>query len=1331
MSEVKSTPRVQWTEEQWDAITMRGSDLLVAAAAGSGKTAVLVERIIRLITEGDDPCDVDRLLVATFTKAAADEMRGRIRDALEKKLDERPDDERLRRQLAFIHRASITTLHSFCMEVVQRHVQKIGLDPNFRIAGEAEADLIRRDVLEALFEEYYADSDPDSDFFRLVDAYSGDRSDEPLYSLVLDVYEFSRSHPEPQRWLIEQARAFESDAANENGAGSGPFRQWLDRLADDVAVELHGIAASLSEARHIATLPNGPAPYEDTISAELTALNDVIDAALLKDWTSLYDAAQRLTFGRLKPCRGDAVDKELQELAKQLRDQAKKQWTDLKEEVFGRHPHRFAEECRHIAPLMHMLVKLVMEFEQRFSLAKQSKGLLDFSDLEHYCLHILREPAESESMDASASSAAEFTRSSFRPSTVALDYQEQFEEVLIDEYQDTNLVQETILSLITRRNPGNRFMVGDVKQSIYRFRLAEPGLFLQKYNDYERAAKGTLNEGAQGSNGVRIDLARNFRSRKEVVDGVNYVFRQIMTPSVGEMAYDDQAKLILGAKFDDAPEMTPEDYAVEFVLIDRANHALQGGGSPAQDESAASTELQSIAETAGNAARSGEPTGPNDPVAEGSDEAVEADAAALEARYIAARIHQLMGADGKPMMITDKAAGLRPVTFRDIVILLRATTAWSPVIIEELRLAGIPAYAELSTGYFEAGEVELMMALLHLIDNPHQDIPLAAVLRSPLFRVTEEELALIRIASPHANFYEAVTAYAETTPSESEALRQKLASFLSKLALWREEARQCSVADLIWRIYRLTGYFDFVGSMPGGAQRQANLRALYDRARQFETTSFRGLFRFLRFIERMRERGNDLGAAGAIGEQENVVRIMSIHKSKGLEFPVVFVAGLAKKFNMQDMNGSFLLHKELGFGPKLVDTAKRVSFPTLPNIAIRKRLRLETLAEEMRILYVAMTRAREKLIMLGTAANVVELAEKWALSAKEGAEALPDALLARAQSYLDWLGPVVMRHPDTYVLRNIISASPETIRLSREDESRWLASTPPADMLVQAAAAREARDETVMEAIYRAEPVFHLYSDAVETIERQLEWNYAFSKAHHYFSKTSVSELKRREIEFTATADDEALPTVPLRSDNREGGMAFNRTLLRRPRFLQERTLSPAERGTLIHTIMQHLPLDTASTPEAVEAAIARLAEAGLVPQEYVLYVDPQPIAAFLGTELARRIRASSFVRKEVPFSYGLKASDVYPDADPVTGEETILVQGVVDCLFATEEGDGLVLLDYKTDVVRSEAHLDDIRARYELQISLYAKAIGEIWQRPVSEAYLYLFDGARILPMK
>ncbi|MEX2416638.1 MAG: helicase-exonuclease AddAB subunit AddA [Paenibacillaceae bacterium] len=1286
MNSIPSQPAdSRWTTEQWQAIHAGGDHVLVAAAAGSGKTAVLVQRIIHIITSQHHPIDVDRLLVATFTKAAADEMRHRIRDALERELIEHPDSIHLRKQLALIHQSSITTLHSFCLSVVQRYYHLVPLDPGFRIANEIEAELLRQDVMEDLFEQFYSESDPDNPFWGLLDRFGGERSDAALYSLIQRMYDFSRSHPFPEEWLKHHAQLFR------DFDGEGDL--WTSGILADVQLELEGIVGVLEEALSIARLPGGPTPYIDSIHEEWSSLSLLCDTSEGNSWQNMFEMLQTISFGKLKPCKSSEVDKDLQEQVKSLRDQAKKQLQDIKDQLFTRTLDEYKAELMESAPLMDMLVELILTFSARYTAAKADKRLVDFSDLEHFCLKIL---CDGRSEDGQ-----------LVPAPPALEYRDHFVEVLLDEYQDTNQVQEAILLLISRADPGNRFMVGDVKQSIYRFRLADPGIFMSKYKTYRAEATG-----------IAIDLARNFRSRNGIVDGVNFVFRQIMQERVAEIDYDRQAELVYGANYPDSNNGA-EASAIDVYLLRRT------------DEAAEEDPEQSILQ---------------DEVDNPKEEAFELETAELEARFISLKIKELLGSEGKPFYMTDKDTGNpRAVTYRDIVILLRATRQWAPILVEQLRLAGIPAYAELSGGYFEATEVDVMVSLLKVIDNPYQDIPISGVLRSPLVDLTAEQLACIRLQDKSAPFYEAVLQFAQLEVTPDADLQVKLLAFLQQLEIWRTESRQGDLSELLWRIYRTTGYYDYIGGLPGGTQRQANLKALYDRARQFESTSLRGLFRFLRFIKRMQDNGGDLGAAKVMGEQEDVVRIMSIHKSKGLEFPIVFVAGMSKQFNLKDMQGDFQMHKDLGFAPKIVDPVLRTSYPSLPYLAIRRRSRLESLAEEMRILYVALTRAREKLILLGSTRNPERILSKWSASLKQRELALPTYMLTQAKTYLDWIGPAVIRHPSLSYIRDEWALGDTLFMDAHQEPSRWTMNVVPLSEMMawqEAAVTRLMEDSARLEAVAEFEPV-QAYSsssmlilpsvqaDAVmreQAIQERLEWQYRYTQATTYYSKTTVTELKRlMEQAVSGLADEEVDITAGTSVSSAESAYRYQAALLRRPKFMEHQGMNAAERGTVYHSVMQHIPLiSTTVDVELVEQTLLHLVKQQVIREEQREVIRPEIISEFFQTDMGQRLLGSAHVQREVPFSYGMPVVELHPDAAREVGCEIVLIQGVIDCLF--EEKDGLVLLDFKTDAVRGNPSV--VAERYRIQIELYAKAIEAITSKRVKEKALYFFDGSHLISM-
>lgn len=1241
MSELIPKPEnSQWTDDQWKAIVASGQDILVAAAAGSGKTAVLVERIIRKILNRENPVDVDSLLVVTFTNASAAEMRSRIGEALEKALRENPSSLHLRRQLTLLNKASISTLHSFCLQVVRKYYYLINIDPSFRIADQTEGQLLIDEVLDEMFEEEYSRED-NEEFFDLVDRYTSDRSDLELQSLIRELYFFSRSHPTPNIWLDQLTEMYDID---EKEIDSLPF---ITYLLQDIEMQLTGVKDQLLQAMELTKQPAGPAPRAENLEDDLKQVSEMISH---KDsWEKLGELIKKFKMSRAKIVKGDQYDKRLTDQVTSLRNAAKKQIEQLRDELFSRSLNNYIQDFEHLRPVIKKLVSLVQQFADRYEGMKKEKGIVDFADLEHYCLQILQ-TEEGE------------------PSEAALYYKQQFAEVLVDEYQDTNLVQESILKLVTKNEEatGNLFMVGDVKQSIYRFRLAEPFLFLSKYKRFTQIPENT---------GMRIDLSKNFRSRSEVLDGTNYLFKQIMGETVGEIVYDHDAELKLGADYPENHQMS-----TELLLVERGGD--EGGSEKEESE------------------------------AEGVFDEQELETVQLEARLMAKKIKTLID---EQFQIYDRGiGGTRNITYRDVVILLRSMP-WAPQIMEEFKQAGIPVYANLSNGYFEATEVAIMLSVLKIIDNPFQDIPLAAALRSPVVGLSENELALIRTYDRKGTFYDAVKAFIRSGEQDHSELFEKLNPFIELLQGWRDIARQGSVSDLIWQLYRDTKFFDFVGGMPGGKQRQANLRALYDRARQYEATSFRGLFRFLRFIERMQDRGDDLGAARALGEQEDVVRLMTIHSSKGLEFPVVFVAGLSKQFNMMDLNKKYLLDKELGFGTKLINPKLRVSYPTLPYIALKKKMRMELLAEEMRVLYVALTRAKEKLYLLGTLKDPDKTITNWRNHLSHTEWLLPDFERAKAKSYLDWIGPALIRHKDCDVLSDGQACFNDEIT---GHPSRWTIENVKGEELKETFKAEQEFNHELLTSIQEGEAI-SIESELKHVVYDQLSWSYPYKQATRSRSKQSVTELKRQR-EVQDEYSDQQMIKKP----------AAQSLLYHRPGFMQNKSITPAEKGTAMHAVMQHINLQDEITEKTIIRKVDELVQREILSPELTKVIDVHQISAFFSSDLGQRMIAAKQVYREVPFSYALDADQLYEGMK----DEPILIQGVIDCLFEDEQG--TVLLDYKTDTIKGRftnetvAVEEILKNRYRVQIDLYTKAVEDILHRPLQEKYLFFFDGGYLINM-
>ena len=1243
----------QWTDEQWSAIVSTGRDILVAAAAGSGKTAVLVERMIHKIV--NEHVDVDRLLVVTFTNASAAEMRHRIGEALEKELQKKPASLHLRRQLSLLNRANISTIHSFCLEVVRKYYYLINIDPSFRIADTTETQIIQEEVLDALLENEYGQENNIA-FFDLVDRFTSDRSDVALQSIILKLYDFSRANANPDEWLNELVKRYKPGAKTE--IDQLPF---ISMLKEDISLQLQGAKAMLHGAMEITKLPGGPYPRAVNVEEDLAQLNRLEDA-LNQSWEEMYNAMQSIDFPRAKTCRGDEFDKEIGERWTKLRNKAKKVVNDIKEELFSRKPQSFMKDLEELAPVMETLVEVVRKYDQMFQKMKQEKGLVDFSDLEHLCLAVLGTQTENGTIIRSEA---------------GIRYQSLFKEVMVDEYQDTNMVQETILKLVTidEESSGNMFMVGDVKQSIYRFRLAEPFLFLSKYKRFNKDAEET---------GQRIDLNRNFRSRKEVLDATNYIFKQVMGEKVGEIEYDDQAELKWGAL--DYPEH--DNTSTELILINR--EIEQEAEQDEMDE-----------HTAG----------------ESTFDKVELETAQVEAKLIAQKIKELV--QSKFEVYDKHIKGMRAVTYRDFVILLRSMP-WAPQFMEQFKQEGIPLYANLSTGYFEATEVAVMISLLKIIDNPYQDIPLASVLRSPIVGLDSNDLAVIRIQQKSGTYFEALRKYCrETVEAEEEHLQQKVAYFLEMLQKWRSAAREGALSDLIWQLYRDTSFYDFVGGMPGGKQRQANLRALYDRSRQYESTSFRGLFRFLRFIERMQDRGEDLGAARALGEQEDVVRLMTIHSSKGLEFPIVFVAGLSKQFNMMDLNSSYLLDKDYGLATKFVHPKLRITYPTILQLAMKRKARAQLIAEEMRVLYVALTRAKEKLYLIGTVKDATKSIDDWNEHASNENWLLPDYVRANAKSYLDWIGPSLVRHNEAQVLRidPISALVPEEI--SNHQAKLSIAVTPVAQLLAELEE-QKLEEQALTDKIRKRESV-PIESKWKDIVQKQLHWQYQFNAATSVRSKQSVSELKRLKEPQDPYADMELVSSTT------------KKFFLDRPKFVQKQKLAPAEIGTAVHAVMQHIDtkFDTVTTA-MVSEQINQMVAHELITEEQAEVVNAESIVTFFETPIGKRLRNAKNVQREVPFSFALEADELYGKSELLG--ETVLLQGVIDCIFEDEQG--VVLLDYKTDTITGRIKNEEeeiqsiLRNRYEKQIAYYSKAVEQILQKEVNEKYLFFFDGNRLIDM-
>ena len=940
------------------------------------------------------------------------------------------------------------------------------------------------------------------------------------------------------------------------------------------------------------------------------------------------------------------------ETVKAIRDTVKKKIKSLIEDVFTFTPEEALNGIKNVYPFMKTLSEVTLEFSKRFTEKKRERNILDFNDLEHLCLQILIDKNENGDII---------------PSKVAEEFREFFDEVLVDEYQDSNNVQETIIDLVSRKNLDNPnvFMVGDVKQSIYRFRQAKPELFLDKYNKYPMT---------EGKN-RKIQLYKNFRSREEVISGVNFIFKKVMSQVVGELEYTDDEALNLGASFlennDDNVQVGGE---IEVHILDKSGTANIEEIIISEDDEDKAEEEEDI------------------------------DAIVLEAKIVSKRIKEFFSRDeGKRFKVFDKDTNeYRDVKYKDIVILLRATKNWSEIFLDELGGAGIPIYADTGSGYFESIEIRTIMSLLKIIDNPFQDIPIISVLRSPIAGFTAEELSDLRLLDKDLYFYEVIEKVNNEELEANDILRIKCTNFINKLNKWREKAIYTPIDEFIWYLYMDTAYYGYVGAMPNGTLRQANLKILFQRAKQYESTSFKGLFNFINFINKLRKSSGDMGSAKVLGENEDVVRIMSIHKSKGLEFPIVFTCGMGKQFNLMDLTNPILYHEELGFGPDYVDLQARNAYSTLAKEAIKKRIRLETLSEEMRILYVAFTRAKEKLIITGATRNLEKSINKWVSAASLDQNIVLPSEVLKGKSYLDWIAMALCKHTDGEALREYVGASRDLIT---SDFSTWKVKFWTKNLLIV--------DKKI-------EPVDNFKENDLwkkseehpvdKEIERRLGYKYKFKEGVLLPSNISVSDLKKKDFD-----SDDGVVRVDI----------FEEKDPIKPKFLQEKKgLSAAERGTITHYVMQRLNLSRVSTLSDIKKQVDEMVIDKSLTKEEAAVVKTNKIYKFfkstLGERLLNSYKNNRLVSKELPFFTDLSAYELDSELDKhVYKNEKIRLQGIIDCFF--EEDDGIVLLDYKTDYVE-DGNEEKIIDRYRSQIKYYKDALEKITEKKVKESYLYLF---------
>ena len=1271
---------VNWTSKQQEVIDSRNRNLLVSAAAGSGKTAVLVERIIQMISEGDRPLDIDQLLVMTFTNAAAAEMRERIGAAVEQKLKERPEDEHLWLQAALIPQAQITTIDSFCLNIIRSHYNSLDIDPAFRMGDEGELSLLRGDCMGEMLENCYDEAD--AEFARFVEHFGRGKSDRGIEDVILQAWQFSQSHPWPGEWLASCQKELEEESILEMEESP-----WMVFLMEDVARQMEELSGQLGEALQVCLEEKGPLAYEPMLISDRSKIEAIGRAAATGSFEALYNSLQNMSFGRLASIRSKDIDGDKKAFVSACRDRVKKAVAKCRELYGQQSPEEVVESMRGTRTVIRELLRLTGMFDQAYRDAKRERNVLDFNDLEHLALEVLYEREETGDGEETVSR---------RPSQVADELSRQYEEILMDEYQDSNYVQEALITGISRERSGhpNVFMVGDVKQSIYRFRLARPELFMDKYETYSR------------ERGPRqmIELQQNFRSRESVLTSVNDVFYQIMTKNLGGITYTPETALYPGAKF--------EEVSGKTVLDPEADAGKSGSREAAPVSLKAGTPTELLLVDTGA-----------DTLRQLDEDSLDYTAKELEARLIAGRIRQLVSED-QGILVWDKSrGGYRRARYGDMVILLRSMSGWSEVFVNVLMNEGIPAFAQTRTGYFNTVEVETILSLLSVVDNPMQDIPLAAVMRSPIVGMDDEEMAWMMAVykrnskkGQDRGVYGAWKLWLEEgwitvglsgipvkTAHSISFKSRRLSVLMERL---RGEARHLPIHELLYRVYRESGYYDYVSAMPAGETRRANLDMLVEKAAAYESTSYKGLFHFVRYIEKLKKFDTDFGEASVAGEQDNTVRIMSIHKSKGLEFPVVFLAGLGKRFNKQDAYGQIILDADLGAAADFLDLELRVKAPTLKKQALKRRTELETMGEELRVLYVAMTRAKEKLIMTAADKSLENKLGKWKdIPLSQGQ--LPYTILASANSCLDWL---LMAQP----------AIPASHMEMRQIQVKDLIGEEITRQII-----RKMKKEDLLNLDGK-----RVYDAAFGTRLREvLEYEYPYESDIGLYAMVSVSELKKQS-QIGRTED-----AIGTDSGNLEGIALGELKALTGSRDMtgsgpgesgeQKKTVSAgpnraALRGTAYHAVLEHIHFHEIHGLAEVKPVVDKLLEGGFLDQEAHDFINPKVIWNFLSSPLGKRMakaQSEGRIHKEQQFIIGIPAREMgLGDSD-----ELVLIQGIIDAYL--EEEDGLVLIDYKTDHVPEgdpKQGAKMLAERYRVQLDYYERALTQLTGKHVKERIIY-----------
>ena len=1236
---------MNWTKEQKRIIDIKNSNILVSAAAGSGKTAVMVERIITLIKNGED---IDRLLVVTFTRAAAAGMKKKIQSSLVKAVQNREGDVRhLRRQLSLLNRSMITTIDSFCMDIVKKNFHLADLDPDFRVGDESELSILLQESIDEALEEEYEKINDDENFKKLVEGFTGNRGDDELSSIIQSAYKFILSFHDPFSWLEESVRKLSITGEELKNS------KWLDEIKSYIELLLNGAKGYINTAVEICKEPGGPALYLDTLKKDTDIVDNLIaliDRDMKEFMTALKDFnAPRAASFKERDYPDVDIEKQIEVAGSKnnssMRAQYKAVIASIKEVLpYDLDYDKYAWEINEMYGSLSSLSELIIKTDKNYREKKKEKSIADFNDLEHFALKILRNKKET---------------GEFVPSEAADYYRKKYSYIFIDEYQDSNSLQEAIIEQIRREN--NLFMVGDVKQSIYRFRLADPSIFNYKYTAYTRDSSKLSDETINRT----IDLNKNFRSRDEILKAVNFVFKNIMSKELGEVEYDEKAALNTGTKF---CFNTPVELNIIQKDVSLKGYEKNGDEEDGEDFKEAKSQIELEIESMKTAE--------------------------LEALFAAKKIKELI----KEEITIPGNSGTRKIEYKDIVILLRSVSNWAGIFEERFNKEDIPFYYDGGKGYYEALEVKIVVNLLRLIDNIRQDIPLLSLMRSPIGNFTTEELLKIRLGNPKEKYF--IDAAGKFIQGEKDGdhseLLSKLKDFIEKIYSWSYKSRYMNLNELIWDILMETNYYNFAGALPNGKMRQANLRMLADLAYKFEKTSMRGLFKFLRYIEKVTKGADDRGQAKTLGENDNVVRLMSIHKSKGLEFPVVILCGLNKQFNLQDTRNKILMHKDYGMAPKYVNVDERIEKETLARTAIRLKIKKENISEEMRVLYVAMTRAIDRLIMAGAVGNLEQRQRIWRRGHSE-------YFVYKGLSYMDWICGCLFEKVNLEKFNEIMKIGQQegwNLKLLSQYE---LSMSVNDEFNLKESRIKELNEFKKME-----------NSPHYREIGRRLSYIYPYAASANVPTKLSVTELKNLEDKEFSKLRYKIPTLVDIFNYNENDD-----------KFLLDKEISGAEIGTLLHFVLEHLDLKGDLKSYGIVNTIKRMEERKLLTEDEAKIAAgtyAEKIEEFFKTAIGKRMVNSDSVYREVPFVLRKKANDVL---ESLNEEDLILVQGIIDSYFI--EDNEAVIVDYKTDRIDERknvaAQVQKLKEEYEDQVILYKEALEKITGIKVKECYLYLFS--------